>query len=681
MNKPTHDSKGKKRAAPEALSEELSVSPSLGPSKRPRQATTPYALRSRSDAAQPSVPEIPKEMRQSTAAKGMAASAKSKAMAAPSTSPMAAPSASPMIAPSTSTTRAFCFLVDPNSQFLYKGQPTVVKVPPGIDVHDLKEKIIEVTKIDVPALRLEVWDGNFLKKREPSGREEIPEGKELEERLHDFGFSVETRLRTTSLVELSNGDIVIARLLPKFDVDVDVSGASRPEGDGSWRKKSRCDEIVAKFAALPAPSAAAQPKNFGSYLLGPEQTPQPSKVYFLCNRPINYETIPLVLMHPVFGTFCHQIRTLQPTAGDSDSARILAHEMSGVYKYESGRRERFRSWFTRTYQCFMETKVGPPTSGTAPQKLPESDGHVLVSNFVTLISECKFEASSTSSDARYQAMMYYVKLFAASKVSQEHLSHSCLPAILIVCEGACLQVFGIIMHPDGTPQAEPFLSLLLNCDWRNRGERDSITRFIGALRNCLKSLEKYYDGLAQVDVPPASDTVTVRGAERRAPYLCQYTSLNKEPVEFKYLELLIGGRMVFKAEELHTGRRVIVKFAQRYGKEAHQILARSGAAPELLGVDELADEWKMITIELLPSDKWVLLEDLSREERQQYQDKVREAVLRLHAGDQVHGDVRACNIFVPKSGNGDDIQLKFIDLTKRALQETRNILPTGTRRV
>ncbi|KAI0247236.1 hypothetical protein BJV78DRAFT_1247584 [Lactifluus subvellereus] len=217
------------------------------------------------------------------------------------------------------------------------------------------------------------------------------------------------------------------------------------------------------------------------------------------------------------------------------------------------------------------------------------------------------------------------------------------------------------MHPDGTPQAEPFLSLLLNCDWRNRGERDSITRFIGALRNCLKSLEKYYDGLAQVDVPPASDTVTVRGAKRRAPYLCQYTSLNKEPVEFEYLELLIGGRMVFKAEELHTGRRVIVKFAQRYGKEAHQILARSDAAPELLGVDELADEWKMITMELLPSDKWVLLEDLSREERQQYQDKVREAVLRLHAGDQVHGDVRACNIFVPKSGNGDDIQVKFID--------------------
>ncbi|KAF8262629.1 hypothetical protein EI94DRAFT_1773142 [Lactarius quietus] len=81
INEPTRDTKGKKRAAAELPSEDISASAPAGPSKRPRSATTAYALRSRSDATQSS--EMPKKMRQTSAAKGKAATAKSKAMAAP----------------------------------------------------------------------------------------------------------------------------------------------------------------------------------------------------------------------------------------------------------------------------------------------------------------------------------------------------------------------------------------------------------------------------------------------------------------------------------------------------------------------------------------------------------------------------------------------------------------------
>lgn len=81
INEPTRDTKGKKRAAAEAPSEDLSASAPPAPSKRPRSATTAYALRSRSDAIQSS--EMPKKMRQGSTTKGKAAAAKSKAMAAP----------------------------------------------------------------------------------------------------------------------------------------------------------------------------------------------------------------------------------------------------------------------------------------------------------------------------------------------------------------------------------------------------------------------------------------------------------------------------------------------------------------------------------------------------------------------------------------------------------------------
>jgi hypothetical protein len=187
---------------------------------------------------------------------------------------------------------------------------------------------------------------------------------------------------------------------------------------------------------LPVPSTAGNPKNFRSYLLGENQTPQPSKAYFLYNQPINFRTIPLVLMYPVFGTFCDEILTMPPSVEDSDLTQSLAQDMSRIYDDESHWRGLFRAWFTQTYKYDMETKVGPATSDAAPpSKLPKSDGHVLVRNFIILISKCKHEATSTSHDTQYQAMMYFAKLFTASEALQDHLGHSYLPVILIVYEG------------------------------------------------------------------------------------------------------------------------------------------------------------------------------------------------------------------------------------------------------
>lgn len=124
--------------------------------------------------------------------KGKAAAGESKAMAAHS----------------TSTMRAWCILVDHDSKLSFGDQPFHVEVPLEIYVALLKKNIIEEAKINVPTYRLEVWDGNALKKRDG---EEIPQG-ELKKRLHDFDFSIETRLLATSKVRLSEGDIVIARV-------------------------------------------------------------------------------------------------------------------------------------------------------------------------------------------------------------------------------------------------------------------------------------------------------------------------------------------------------------------------------------------------------------------------------------------------------------------------------------
>jgi hypothetical protein len=198
------------------------------------------------------------------------------------------------------------------------------------------------------------------------------------------------------------------------------------------KQKTDGETLADNYSKLPAPSVAA--KNFKPYL-PMERSIQHSKVYFLCNRPIDYETIPLPLIHPVFGNFRKDFWTLVPDENDSAATRELAQEMCNVYDTEKARQESFVGWFSRTYKRDMQTKVGPPTSGSRQSSaLPETDGHGFTSdgNFVIFITEGKLEAGS---GALYQTMVYWTKLYLASEDMQKHAGYSCLPAILIIYEG------------------------------------------------------------------------------------------------------------------------------------------------------------------------------------------------------------------------------------------------------
>jgi hypothetical protein len=198
------------------------------------------------------------------------------------------------------------------------------------------------------------------------------------------------------------------------------------------KQKTDGETLADNYSKLPAPSVVA--KNFKPYL-PMEGSIQHSKVCFLCNRPIDYETIPLPLMHPVFGNFRKDFWTLSPDENDSAATRELAQDMCNVYDSEKARQQSFKGWFSKTYKRDMHTKVGPPTSGSRQSPaLPETDGHGFTSDgkFVIFITEGKLEAGS---GAQYQSMAYWTKLYLASEDMQKHAGYSCLPAILIIYEG------------------------------------------------------------------------------------------------------------------------------------------------------------------------------------------------------------------------------------------------------
>jgi hypothetical protein len=187
--------------------------------------------------------------------------------------------------------------------------------------------------------------------------------------------------------------------------------------------------------------------NFELYLPGMERSMQPSKVYFLCNMPIDCETIPLPLIHPVFGNFRKDFWTLSPDDKDSAATRTLAEEMCRVYDSEWQRQRSFMSWFSRTYECDMETMVGPSAVAShQPLSFLKTDGHGFASagKFVVFITEGKSKGGSGAGDSRYQSMVYWTKLYLASKDMHKHAGYSCLPAIIIIYEGEryiCLERF------------------------------------------------------------------------------------------------------------------------------------------------------------------------------------------------------------------------------------------------
>jgi len=81
----------------------------------------------------------------------------------------------------------------------------------------------------------------------------------------------------------------------------------------------------------------------------------------MCNRPIDYGTVPLALLCPIFGQFEDDFQTTH----DSDlnprifqATRELANEMAGLYSKEAERQWRFQEWLRRTYGVSLLDKIG-----------------------------------------------------------------------------------------------------------------------------------------------------------------------------------------------------------------------------------------------------------------------------------------------------------------------------------
>ncbi|EGO25017.1 hypothetical protein SERLADRAFT_438622, partial [Serpula lacrymans var. lacrymans S7.9] len=140
-----------------------------------------------------------------------------------------------------------------------------------------------------------------------------------------------------------------------------------------------------------------------------------------CGRPREYEeTIPVTLLHPVFGQFLDDCQTIDVTADDNSFVEHLAIAMSALYENENGRLEAVDKVFQKYRFHFTITKT--KTTAYITDADMQSQGHRYV------IAEYKNETGNASAEPYFQAIGYYLE---GTRDKAVKFSRSPLPCLLL----------------------------------------------------------------------------------------------------------------------------------------------------------------------------------------------------------------------------------------------------------
>jgi len=194
----------------------------------------------------------------------------------------------------------------------------------------------------------------------------------------------------------------------------------------------------------------------------------------------------------------------------------------------------------------------------------------------------------------------------------------------------------------------------------NESHTTHVARVLYALKTSLKKLTSFYESLDQTGDLPADS--------RYFPSITAYRPHGSGHVKFKYVGFMENcpDCITLRARtETMPAQDIVVKFVDRYGKRAHQLLADQGLAPKLLycGSPHLNDDEpsyqsiSMVVMEYIDGDKLAVAKrKMSEESVETVRSDVRRALDLLHGHGLVFGDLRAPNIMITKDG-----KVKLID--------------------
>ncbi|KAK0242163.1 hypothetical protein EDD85DRAFT_278209 [Armillaria nabsnona] len=357
---------------------------------------------------------------------------------------------------------------------------------------------------------------------------------------------------------------------------------------------------------------------------------------------------PIQLYHPVFADF------LGAMDDTSDLPEDLVVETGKLMRSASGIAvlESSRSLPSRTH---MSNILGFSLSQSINLDKTSAILHIRTSPPVqTAILATVEEKSELGSggDVTTQGGCSYTA-FWLSKDHQELRECSCCPSFIICLTGPWMVVMGAVFT------TQPIVQRLTDFIWLgtspviNDAQCIRVAGVLRALKAGVRTLDDYYRDL--VHLPLSSNAHHPR-------FFPFPTSFNEPRVHFKYLEPLKPldpDCVTFLAETVPDKTKVVVKFAQTYGAEAHRLLAQHNLAPPLLHFKHLNEDGAgygalqmvmMGYVEGKTATKVFNGAALS----QNIVGDLKRALDILHTEGLVFGDLRRPNIMIVPGPNEDD---------------------------
>ncbi|KAH9906584.1 uncharacterized protein BXZ73DRAFT_60923 [Epithele typhae] len=275
---------------------------------------------------------------------------------------------------------------------------------------------------------------------------------------------------------------------------------------------------------------------------------------------------------------------------------------------------------------FIPSAVPPPFSGTA--------------SLATIELGTESGTGALRSTSAHIAHWCEVEQKASLSIQAITILNSCFtPSFVIGVDGPHISISGIMIT--GKPIVQHLRDIWLSQDHHRDGEvLLENARVLYALKLALERLHTFY-----TDLPlPTTD------AYRFFPLATRYSAPDGRPVNLTYIDVLKKpgeSSTVFLARlDVPEPRHVVVKFAERYGVRAHELLAEAGLAPALLyhgavwpGEDYHGHEMVVMEhVEGVPA--------FEPEWQSAAAPEVERAMKILYDNGMVHGDLRPPNILL-----------------------------------
>lgn len=191
----------------------------------------------------------------------------------------------------------------------------------------------------------------------------------------------------------------------------------------------------------------------------------------------------------------------------------------------------------------------------------------------------------------------------------------------------------------------------LHTNYHDDQTATQVARAFGALRLAFEQIKSHYERLISNKYAPLPDADSVA-----FPYMDYYTK-DGNRVQFTYQARFSNEKLIFIAKT-SDGAKLFIKFTRKYSVDAHRYCSDKGFAPRLHAVEKLPGGWLMVVMDhlVLPYE---LVSDLPLDPK--LAARLRNAVVQLHNGGFVHGDIRAVNLMAYRNGDQEQGGVMILD--------------------